>query len=220
MIKIKKRGFSLIELLVAVAIMSILAGISIPFYNSYKKSGRIAALKADLISLQKGWVIFGSDSDSYCKSSDGTDASIQEVGLATLLNSKNYGYDAAFHPNFIGFGTATTGATGCLGTAAADLVLAHGGDSTKKAIAIGIGAKGSSTVDKDEDCELEEDEFVMGALARVYANEYQPLRITESGFLTTKCINDGSKWDGDTACTTPGTKPATVGTHACQSPTS
>ena len=53
-----KKGFSLVELMVVVAIMGTLAAIAIPAYNEYRKSAKKAAYKADLSSLHKGWLSF------------------------------------------------------------------------------------------------------------------------------------------------------------------
>ena len=45
----KKRGFSLVELMVVVAIMGTLAAIAIPAYNEYRKSAKKTAYRTDLL---------------------------------------------------------------------------------------------------------------------------------------------------------------------------
>lgn len=95
MYKLNKRGFSLVELMVVVAIMGVLASVAIPAYNEYRRSAKKNAYKSDLISLHKGWLAFGVELDSYCEreTSPGV-ASIINTGMASLGSSKLYGTDS------------------------------------------------------------------------------------------------------------------------------
>ena len=87
-----KKGFSLVELMVVVAIMGTLAAIAIPAYNEYRKSAKKAAYKADLSSLHKGWLAFGVELDSFCqRETSPTIASIVNVGMESLTSSELYG---------------------------------------------------------------------------------------------------------------------------------
>lgn len=87
-----KRGFSLVELMVVVAIMGTLAAIAIPAYNEYRKSAKKTAYKSDMLSLHKGWMAFGVELDSFCERETlPRQASISSVGMESLLSSKLYG---------------------------------------------------------------------------------------------------------------------------------
>ena len=98
-LKKSKRGFSLVELMVVVAIMGTLASIAIPAFNEYRRSAKKNAYKADLSSLHKGWLAFGVELDSFCeRETDPEEASIANVGMASLVNSKLYGRDGLCEP--------------------------------------------------------------------------------------------------------------------------
>ena len=87
-----KRGFSLVELMVVVAIMGTLATIAIPAYNEYRKSAKKTAYRTDMLSLHKGWLAFGVELDSFCeRETSPANSTINNVGMASLLNSKLYG---------------------------------------------------------------------------------------------------------------------------------
>ena len=91
-----KRGFSLVELMVVVAIMGVLASIAIPSFNEYRKSAKKNAYRSDLMSLHKGWLAFGVELDSYCtRETNPRNSNIENVGMASLLNSKLYGTSSA-----------------------------------------------------------------------------------------------------------------------------
>ena len=87
-----RRGFSLVELMVVVAIMGTLAAIAIPAYNEYRKSAKKTAYRSDLLSLHKGWLAFGVELDSFCeRETVPAVASINNVGMQSLFSSKLYG---------------------------------------------------------------------------------------------------------------------------------
>ena len=87
-----KRGFSLVELMVVVAIMGVLASIAIPAFNNYRTSAKKTAYKSDLTALHKGWQAFGVELDSYCERETTPQvATFSNVGMSSLVNSKLYG---------------------------------------------------------------------------------------------------------------------------------
>ena len=102
--KKSKRGFSLVELMVVVAIMGTLAAIAIPAYNEYRRSAKKSAYKADLTSLHKGWLAFGVELDSFCERDTSPEAaSLGNVGMSSLNSSSLYGGQGAC----VGNGDAT-----------------------------------------------------------------------------------------------------------------
>ncbi len=61
----KAKGFTLVEILVVVAIVGILATIAIPRFSSYRAKSYCAALKADLANLAISQEAYFYDNDTY-----------------------------------------------------------------------------------------------------------------------------------------------------------
>ena len=116
-----KRGFSLVELMVVVAIMGVLSAIAIPSYSEYRKTAKKNVYKTDLTSLHKAWLTFGIELDDFCsRDISPKNVNLKNVGMLSLFSSKFYGVkndpdsDPTDHdpengpgtPNFIGFGRA------------------------------------------------------------------------------------------------------------------
>lgn len=61
----KQRGFTLVELMIAVVIIGVLAGIALPSYNDYVKRGNITEATTNLASLRVSMEQFFQDNRSY-----------------------------------------------------------------------------------------------------------------------------------------------------------
>ena len=112
-----KRGFSLVELMVVVAIVGVLSSVAIPSYQKYLQNSKKQVYKTDLTNLHKGWLAFSVEQDSFCSNSV-EDSSLVNVGMGSLLASKLYGERRATATDAtctaIGGGTVDAGAwAGC-----------------------------------------------------------------------------------------------------------
>ena len=177
-----KRGFSLVELMVVVAIMGTLASIAIPAFNEYRKSAKKASYRADLTSLHKSWLAFGVELDSFCERESGAQAadrvaSIVNVGMESLSGSKYYG-DNPGKNNFIGFGAfATTNpCPGGAWTASTHIQ----SDNTSSSTALVIN---NAAAQIDAGCTLSIVDYRMGVFGHVGGVEYFGLNIRETGVV-------------------------------------
>ena len=59
------KGFSLIELMIAIAIIAILAAIGVPSYQAQMKKGRASTVKGDLLNLAANVEIYKQGNFSY-----------------------------------------------------------------------------------------------------------------------------------------------------------
>lgn len=58
-----RRGFSLIELLVVVAILAMLVGVAAPYYSDYVKDAKFGKAKADLDIIKSAMLLYNSQED-------------------------------------------------------------------------------------------------------------------------------------------------------------
>ena len=72
-------GFTLLEIIVTVAIVGILSGIAYPLYTEYVEKARIAKACVDIQNISVAISRYYSESQSYPES-------LNEVGYATLLD--------------------------------------------------------------------------------------------------------------------------------------
>ncbi len=88
--KAKKRGFTLMELLVVVAIIGILAAIVLVSLNSARNKGKNAAIKSQMVSLRSAGELHNEDNGSFatfCASTEATNLS------AGVTNSGGSSFD-------------------------------------------------------------------------------------------------------------------------------
>ena len=212
-LKKSKRGFSLVELMVVVAIMGTLAAIAIPAYNEYRKSAKKTAYRSDMLSLHKGWLAFGVELDSYCeRETSPTNATIPNVGMKSLISSKLYGVPAAANCDSTIIGAACTGCsvsgTTCTGTAAsctnatlngtvcsaAQYIPARSGPGKNNFIgfgAIACGALVAPVADQhfvnntatDTNCSLAVTTYKLGVFGHISGNNYIGFEVDNNGVV-------------------------------------
>ena len=84
MIKIRKKGFTIIELLIALAIMSVLVALALPsFHDALRKSRRADGMDA-ILSLHLAQARFRANSPVY--------GSLAELGIAVSPMPSEYGH--------------------------------------------------------------------------------------------------------------------------------
>ena len=70
----RRRGFTLVELLLVLTILAIMAGIVLPKFTNVGKNARITAVKADIASFRTALSMFEVDQGYYPKGRDGLQA--------------------------------------------------------------------------------------------------------------------------------------------------
>jgi type IV pilus assembly protein PilA len=104
----KEGGFTLIELIVVLGIMSILIGLGVPSYVSLQQSVQNAATRSDLGSDRIALVSWGIDNNGVVPAQIGFDPS------PSGLNLVGYGWSKSTETMSYAYSTNTSGTAWCL----------------------------------------------------------------------------------------------------------
>ncbi|NQT54652.1 MAG: prepilin-type N-terminal cleavage/methylation domain-containing protein [Desulfobacteraceae bacterium] len=78
-----KRGFTLIELMIVIAIIGILAAIAIPQFTSYRERAYIASMKADCNAIRVAEEAYFADNAEY-KTTENPAIDLKDYGIVAL----------------------------------------------------------------------------------------------------------------------------------------
>ncbi len=88
--KMTQKGFTLIELMIVVAIIGILAAVAIPAYQDYVKKSRVAEVMELFAGLKTGIGVFYAEEGTL----PADDALVKELGLKTAGNYCSFAYSS------------------------------------------------------------------------------------------------------------------------------
>lgn len=80
-----RMGFTLLELMLVVALIGILAGLAVPAFNAYRERAQVAACIADIKVIEKGLLAFRIDEDRFPDS-------LAEAGLDKIQDPWGHSY--------------------------------------------------------------------------------------------------------------------------------
>lgn len=85
-----KKGFSLIELLIVVAIIAVLAGVAIPYYNDYIIDSRTSVLQNNLATIRKAINQFRADNQ---RGPIRVNVKVKDTDLSYIVSGKDDPFD-------------------------------------------------------------------------------------------------------------------------------
>lgn len=214
-----KRGFSLVELLVVVAIMGVLATVAIPSYKKYRETAKKNVYRTDLMNLHKGWQVFGVEIDSYCEGDDGTGASFSAVGMASLQTSKLYGQTHQAQPGDCSGGPpktcqnsrATFSGT-CTSNAQCDAPAVQGpgkvnfigvrSHTCPSSVTVGTISQTDGTRNIDAHCTLSPTTYKLGVFGHLSGTNFIPIQVEHNGIFKERAPqSDDTQGSVDKTCT-------------------
>lgn len=93
MAKRKQQGFTLIEILVVVAILAILGALIVPKIMDRPNDARVAAAKQDILAIESAMKLYKLDNGRYPTSEQGVKALVEKPAAAPVPNNwKSGGY--------------------------------------------------------------------------------------------------------------------------------
>jgi len=88
----RSHGFTLIELMVTIAIVSVLAAIAIPAYNGYIKTAKMAEAKTNLSALRLAQEEYFLENNTYFFGNNTAELESESEGLWKASDDTNFDY--------------------------------------------------------------------------------------------------------------------------------
>lgn len=95
----QQRGFTLIELIVTVAIIGIIAAIALPQYFTYREKSERAVIVSDCNALFRGFIVYYVENSEYPWASDEDPRKFRLDTFAPLTNTSLMGMDIGLEVN-------------------------------------------------------------------------------------------------------------------------